>query len=205
MGETRHLGTDRQVSGIGPPRAGIEGPRLRCDEFCAEFLDRSINRRRIGLVGFARPGHQKDVPPALQHEILQQRIGKHRPARNEVEDIGATGLAAQSIVLGRYVEQHHRFRFGQVRDGEQCGSRKIGNDETMATLDKIAKGGGDVALALDELLVETETLPGEASGRVVVGDAEARAGNAAILRRRLHERTRQFRRDVKPEIGDADG
>jgi hypothetical protein len=62
---------------------------------------------------------QQEVLPALGYEVLNERVGEHRPARQQMQDIGAAILAAQPIVGGAGIKESDARGFRQAGDRQQ--------------------------------------------------------------------------------------
>jgi len=78
---------------------GTKGPRLFLDDTRLEFEHRVANVARKFPVAFAMAHDQQKILPPLRNEVLDERVGKHCPARQQMQKVGAAILAAQPVVL----------------------------------------------------------------------------------------------------------
>ena len=73
---------------------------------------------------------QQQVGPPLNDEILHQRVGKHRAAWQQMQNIGTAIFSAQPIVRRGGVEDRDLCCFGETGDRQELRRRKIGDNET---------------------------------------------------------------------------
>ena len=183
LGEDRQLRLHLDVAGIGAPGAAgvLEDPGL--DDLRAELLRRAavgVGERRVLRV---RALDQEPAAPALEHQELRQRVGLHRPARRQVQQVRPAVGAAQPVVGGERV-QHQHLRPGRVGHRQRRVGVGHGGDEADAFRHQ-ALDGGHRLLGRDHPLGEGELLPHEAAGGVVVGDGEPGAREAEIVGRQV--------------------
>ena len=119
-----------------------------------------------------------------------------------MDHIGAAILLAEPVVGRAGVQQHGSAITQRVGNFQQRIRRKVGDDEAIAAGEVRCRLGG-VLTVLEPDFLQGETLIEELSGRVVVLDREARAGNAVVLRGLFDQG--QFRFDAGlTEIADTD-
>ena len=130
------------------PGTNVQG--FSCDDVSLEFQRGVADVAGEFAVAVAMADDQQQVGPALDDEILDQRVGEHRPARQQMQNIGAAILAAQAIVGRGGVEDRRRGGLGQTGDRQQLRRRKIGHDQPDALRREIAEGRGDIAVLRDD-------------------------------------------------------
>lgn len=81
LGEARDFGLDREVAGIGPPRARDKGPGFLFDDVRLELQRGVPDVGRKFAVAVTVADNEQQVGPALDDKILNKRVGQHRPAR----------------------------------------------------------------------------------------------------------------------------
>ena len=156
-----------------------------------EFLRRMADVAGEFAVPLAMADDQQQVLPALRDEVLDQSVGQHRPARQQMQDVGAAIFAAQAIICRAGVEKRDPRGLRHSGDRQQLRRRQIGHDQPDALCRKLAQARGEIALLRHDPLGQGEGLPGKAAGRVIVGNAEPRALDAFILRRLVEIGERQ--------------
>ena len=67
-------------------------------------------------IALAMTDDQQQVGPTLDDKILNERIGKHCSARQQVKQVGPAILAAQPIIRGCGVEDRRGGGFGEIRE-----------------------------------------------------------------------------------------
>src|ERR1700751_6042501 len=92
------FGLDREMPGIRPPRSRDECPGLLLDDVSLEFLCGVPDVAGEFAVALAMADNQQELGPALGDEILDKAVSEHRPARQQMEDIGPAVLGAPPIL-----------------------------------------------------------------------------------------------------------
>src|SRR5262249_35700158 len=87
--EARGLRLDREMAGIGLPRPRHEGPWLFLDDPRLKFRRGVTDVGGEFAVAIVMADDLQQVRPALEDQILNQRVGQHRPARQQMENVGA--------------------------------------------------------------------------------------------------------------------
>ena len=100
-----NLGLDREMPGIGAARARDKGPRFLLNDTCLEFQRGMVNVAREFPIAVAMAHHQQQVLPPLRDQVLDQSIGEHRVARQQMQNVGAAILAAQAIACRARIEE----------------------------------------------------------------------------------------------------
>ena len=88
--------------------------RARLDDLAAKLRCGTLDRDLRGKVDILRAVDEKPVPPLLPDQILSQRIGLHRPAGDDVEQVGAAIVGAQPIIFRAGVEEQCIFSLGKI-------------------------------------------------------------------------------------------
>ncbi len=191
LGEARDLGLNREVAGIGPPRARDKGPGFLFDDVRLELQCGVPDVGGKFAVAVTVADDEQQIGPALDDKILNQRVGQHRPARQQVQDVRAAIRAAQPVIGRTGVEDRD---VGGVRQGGDCQQLlriEIGHDKPHTLCHEVAESAGNVAAFGRNALDELEGLAGELTGGVVVGDTETSPLDPLVLRRLVEIGQRQ--------------
>ena len=132
---------------------------------------------------------QHPARPFLPHQVLRQRVGEHAARRRDVDHVVAAVLLAQCIVGRLDVEQRDLLRAAGIGKGQ----KPVAREDRQHQHDAAVQPGraawppgrrrrGPARPTSSNCWID------EATGRIVVGDGELRAGEPVVRRRLVEQR-----------------
>jgi hypothetical protein len=113
-------------------------------------------------------------------------------------------IRSQRVVLGPGTEDQSTGLIGDRGYLQQILRPQIGHEQPLAGIEPFAELGDEVAVDRHDPLAQGVAVPEEPPCGLVVPDALLRALDPVVLEHGLHQRERDRRRLVPPEIGDRD-
>ena len=201
-----HLILDLDVAGLGRARGRVVGIGALGDDLTTELLGGAAERGGEGEILRLGAVDQEPAGPLRPHQILDQGVGLHRPARDHVEHVRPAEVGAQVVVLGAAIENQGVLGLRQIGQRQEVLLLEVGDDQAVAGGELVLECRREVAVLGQGQLVESVGLAEEAAGRLVVLDRERGAGDALVGQlARLDQRERRQLGGLRPgHVQDLD-
>ena len=155
-----------------------------------ELAGGTAQRVRVGPVGIVGAGHEQQVAPFLDRQVLHQRIGQHGPARQQMQHVAATGGAPQRVVLVRGVEERRVLGFRKIGHPQQERRRQVDHEHTLTLCGKPLERIDDVLFVRAGSFEQVIVLMEKTAGRLIVGERQSCTLDAFVGRGLVEEALR---------------
>src|SRR5262249_34200262 len=185
LGEDRYLLLNLHNAAIGASSTSgvLEFPLL--NDFGAETVRRSDQRRCEKLVALVRTNDKKPAHPLFPYEVLRQTVSQHRSGRRGMNDISPAILLPKTVIGRGGIEKQYALRFAGLSGLKQVVGGKIGHNQRDTLSCEFSYGRFGVIPGLQMQVDQGIALIEKSAGCVVVLGRHLRTRKSAIGRGHL--------------------